>query len=257
MLQELASDRDVTAASFRPAVLFLNGEYWGPYMLTEKVSSQMLHDHYGVESDQVIVIKDSEVEVGEEEDLILFEELMAFSDQDLTKSEVYDKFCSVVNTQSMADYYAICVYIGNVDWKLDKNFMLWRTRDKSYQDGRWQFFLYDIEYSSGLYSESITAPDYNHYKNTLKEFPLFASAVQNEEFYALFLRSLSEVGMKNYSYENVKASIHVHDELWRPMMNDFYKRFGDTSWSYDWEMKNTLKFFKQRYNYIVPLVQVH
>ena len=84
MLQSLVSDRAVGMAQGRPAVLFLNGEYWGPYMLTEKISEVMFQDHYGVDKDQVIVFKDGELEVGEDGDLPLYQDLMAFAGQDLS-----------------------------------------------------------------------------------------------------------------------------------------------------------------------------
>ena len=258
MLQELVSDRAVMIESYRPAVLYLNAEYWGPYMVCEKVSAQMLHDHYGVDTDQVIVIKEGEVEVGENEDLHLYEKLMSFAEQDLSQTEVYERFCSVVNVESFADYCAIRVYIGDADWNPQRNDMMWKTRDASFQDGRWQFILHDVDFSSGTYSFSSTGPGEDHYHNAMDQYPLFAAAIKNDEFYSLFFKSLSEIGEGNYSYDNVEASMHAYDDIWRPMMNDFYKRFGSPSWfydRYDREIKNTLNFFKQRYNYIIPHAQ--
>ncbi len=257
MLQELVSDRAVLIESFRPAVLFLNAEYWGPYMICEKVSAQMIHDHYGVDTDQVVVIKEGEVEVGKDKDLQAYEELMSFAEQDLTQPEAYERFCSVVNVESFADYCAIRIYIGDADWNPQKNDMMWRTRDASFQDGRWQFILHDIGFSSGIYSDSRVSPRKDHYHSAMNQYPLFAAAIRNHEFYSLFLKSLAEIGGENYSYDNVEASIHVYDDMWRPMMKDYYKRFGSPSSYYDSEMKNTLEFFKQRYDYIVPLVQEH
>ena len=256
MLQELASDRSVLIAAFRPAVLFLNGEYWGPYTLTEKVSAQMIHDHYGVEEDQVVVIKEGRVEVGMDNDLLLFEELMSFADKDLTQPEIYEQFCSAVDVNSFADFCAIRVFIGDTDWYNQKNTILWRTRDTSYNDGRWQYVLYDIEFSSGLYSDARTAPTTDHYHKAIDQIPLFAAAIQNDDFYALFLNSLMEIGNENYSYEKVSEIIQAYDEIWRPLMDDYYKRFGSHSSNYDQEMKNTLKFFKQRYSYIIPYLQM-
>ena len=66
---DLVPDRNFTIAASRKAVLFLNGEYWGPYLLSEKLTDQMLHDHYGVEKDQVILVKDGELEEGTDDDI--------------------------------------------------------------------------------------------------------------------------------------------------------------------------------------------
>ena len=260
MLQELVSDRAVTTASFRPAILFLNGEYWGPYMITEKVSAQMIHDHYDVEEDQVVVIKEGKVEVGEDDDLLLYEELLSYADKDLTKPETYEQFCSIMDIKSFADFCAIRVYIGDSDWfdtdrHKQKNIILWRTRDTSFNNGRWQYILHDIEYSSGLYSIANTAPTTDHFQKAIEQTPLFAAAIQNDEFYELFLNSLIEIGSKNYSFERVSETIQTFDEIWRPLMTNYYKCFGKSIVDYDNSIKETTMFFKERYDNIVQFAE--
>ena len=144
LLQSLVADRNYTVFNARPAVLFLNGEYWGPYNLTEKISGQSFHDLYGVKKKQVVVIKGSadsgiEVEEGEDDDIDLYYDLMTFADRDLSDADTYREFCSVMDTSSMADYFATRIYIGDGDWKETNNHVLWRTRDSSYNGGRWQY----------------------------------------------------------------------------------------------------------------------
>ena len=249
LLQKLVSDRPVTVESFRPAVLFLNGEYWGPYMLSEKISSKMLHDHYGIKKDKIIVIKDGKVEVGKEKDLHLYKKLLSFAKQDLTRPEVYSSFCSVMDVRSFAYYYAIQIYIGDADWNEHDNNILWKTRDSSYNGGKWQYIFHDIEYSCGLHSDA--AVDVDHYHKVLEKHPLFAAAIRNDDFYALFFSCLVEVGTHDYSYENVSEAIKSEDDMWRPMMEDYYKRFGDSMKGYDKRLETTLGFFEQRSDFIV------
>ena len=259
MLQSLVSDRAVGMAQGRPAVLFLNGEYWGPYMLTEKISEVMFQDHYGVDKDQVIVFKDGELEVGEDGDLSLYQDLMAFAGQDLSDPGTYDRFCSVMDVRSFADFCAIRVYIGdddcgNTGWGIDKNMVLWRTRDRSFNEGRWQFFLYDLEKSTGLYSTEVSAYYTNHLQISLERIPLFAAAIKNPEFRELFLSALKEIGAENFSVERVRETIQAYDEVWRPAMDDYYRRFLDETWKYDNTIDVTLEFFEKRYDYILSFI---
>ena len=259
MLQSLVSDRAVGMAQGRPAVLFLNGEYWGPYMLTEKISEVMFQDHYGVDKDQVIVFKDGELEVGEDGDLPLYQDLMAFAGQDLSDPGTYDRFCSVMDVRSFADFCAIRVYIGdddcgNTGWGIDKNMVLWRTRDRSFNEGRWQFFLYDLEKSTGLYSTEVSAYYTNHLQISLERIPLFAAAIKNPEFRELFLSALKEIGAENFSVERVRETIQAYDEVWRPAMDDYYRRFLDETWKYDNTIDVTLEFFEKRYDYILSFI---
>lgn len=255
MLQDLVSDREFMTSLSCPAVLFLNGEYWGPYLLTEKISDDMISDHYGVDPDQVIVIKQAEVEEGTDEDLVLYQELMSYADKDMTDPMVWDEFRRMMNIQSFADYCATRIYIGDDDWDLEKNDILWRTRDSSFDDGRWQYILYDVEYSAGLYGSTRTAPDTDHFRLALERYPLFASAIRNKEFYDLFLDSIKEIGSGNYYADRVKETMNAYADIWKPLMPDYYKRFGDTShlWTSDWDA--TIRFFETRYDYIIPCVE--
>ncbi len=149
LLHDLVKDRNFMTLNARPAVLFINGEYWGPYLLQEKISAYQLGNRFGVEADQIVVIKDAAVEVGEESDIEMYEELMSYSERDLADPDTYREFCSKMDINSMADYFAARIYIGDADWKQVKNDVLWRTKDASCNKGRWQYILYDTDYSSG------------------------------------------------------------------------------------------------------------
>ncbi len=260
LLQSLVKGRDYTVLDARPAVLFLNGEYWGPYNLTEKISGQTFHNRYGVDKDQLVVIKGSdyagiEVEEGVDEDIALYQDLMSFADRDLTDPDIYREFCSVMDISSMADYFATRIYIGDGDWTPTNNDVLWRSRDTSWNGGRWQYILYDTEYSSGLYGERSTAVTTDHFRAALEEFPLFAAALRNKEFYDLFLAAIKEIGAECFAPERVEQELRRFQAEWKPLMPDFYRRFGDSSQAERTEAERMLKFFRSRYDIIIPLVE--
>lgn len=255
MLQDLAKGGKYTVLRNRPAVVFLNGEYWGPYALCEITTANMMKDRYGVDEKNLIVIKEAELDVGKKEDLRLYEELKAFKDKDLTDPDIYRQFCDVIDVQSMADYFALQVYIGNADIEPDHNHIIWRTRDKSYNGGRWQYILHDLDYSAGHYDEKSTSANTDHFAMIRKKFPLFAAAIKNENFYDMFLSSLKKIGSQNFSYDKVRDKMDFYDKMWGPLMPDFYKRFGDTANLRKRCMNSTLNFFQRRYDVIIPIVE--
>ncbi len=254
-LQKLVSDRKFTTAESRPAVLFLNGEYWGPYLLSEKVTAEMLRDHHGVEKDQVVLIKDGELEDGADEDILLYEELLSYAEKDLADPAVWQEFCQVMDVQSLADYCAARIYFGDADWRQDHNDVLWRTRDRSFNEGRWQYVLYDVEFSSGLYEIGETAPETDHFRLAQECYPLFASAFQNREFRRIFLASLQEIGSVNCDYDRVQSLLKEYTEVWEPLMQDYYKRFGGTKWFWTSSLGSTERFFQLRYEKLLPLIE--
>ncbi len=255
MLQDLAKGGKYTVLRNRPAVVFLNGEYWGPYALCEITTANMMKDRYGVDEKNLIVIKEAELDVGKKEDLRLYEEMKAFKDKDLTDPDIYRQFCDVVDVQSMADYFALQVYIGNADCEPDHNHIIWRTRDKFYNEGRWQYILHDLDYSAGHYDERSTSANTDHFAMIRKKFPLFAAALKNRNFYDMFLSSLKRIGSQNFNYDKVRDKMDYYDKLWSPLMPDFYKRFGDTANLRKRCMNSTLNFFQRRYDVIIPIVE--
>ena len=254
-IQDLGRGGNYTVFNTRPAVLFLNGEYWGPYTLVEELSGKMLQTRFGVDEKMVVAIKEAKVQVGKQEDIKLYDELRAFADKDLTDPEIYRQFCDVMDVRSMADYFAMRIYIGDGDWFPDHNHVLWRTRDKSYNGGRWQYIVHDTEYSAGHYGQKITAPETDHFRRATKNFPVFGAAIRNKEFYDLFLRAIKKFGSENYKYSRVQEKMDSYDKVWAPLMPDYYKRFGDTSQRRKDCMKSTLNFFWKRYDIIIPIVE--
>ena len=254
-IQDLGKGGRFTVFDSRPAVLFLNGEYWGPYSLNELISDKTMHTLFGVDENNVVVIKEAKVEVGKKEDIKLYEELQAFADKDLTNPETYRKFCDVVDVRSMADYFAMRIYIGDGDWYAIHNHVLWRSRDASYNNGRWQYIVHDTEYSAGHYNQKLTSPDTDHFRRAMEYFPLFRAAIRNKEFYEMFLEAIKKAGSEDYKYSRVQEKMDSYDKTWGPLMPDFYKRFGDSSWNRKDCMESTLNFFKKRYDIIIPIVE--
>ena len=253
-LQELVGDRHFTHIRFRPAVLFLNGEYWGPYLLSEKVSPQMLHDHHGVDTDQVVLVKEGKRKEGSEQYILLYKDLMSYAQKDLSDPDTWKEFCRAMDIRSMADYCAARIYIGDFDWWPEKNDILWRTRDTSFNEGRWQYILYDVDFSSGLYDDERTAPETDHFRLAAERYPLFAAALHNQEFYTLFLTSLREIGKVNCSRIRVLWLLRRYVRRWTPLMPDYYKRFGDRHNLWRIALKNTVRFFMKRYRILLARV---
>ena len=51
------TELDGSTKASRPCVVYLNGEYWGLYVLEEDYSDNYFESHYGVNKDDVVVYK--------------------------------------------------------------------------------------------------------------------------------------------------------------------------------------------------------
>ena len=259
-LQKLLSERRFAVQAVRPAVVFINGEYWGVYTLCEKYGKSYIEQHYpGISPDNVVMIKDGELDEGKNKDVFLYQELMALAQRDLSEAENWERFKAVVDTENMADYFAAQVYIANYDWREDKNYRLWRTRTPGltheYDDGRWRFLLYDTEYSSSFYSQKETAAEWDSFQEAMGNHPLFAATMKNPEFQSLFLTALREIGRVDCAPERVHDLLARYASERAPLMEEQYRRFGDTSYYWESSLRRIEDFFDRRFDYITRYVE--
>ncbi|MBQ6452456.1 MAG: CotH kinase family protein [Solobacterium sp.] len=259
LIQNLLKDRSFGTQESYPVILFLNGEYWGVYTMLEVYDDQYCESHYGVDRDNVVIIEEDELDEGEDEDILLYEEFKSYADKDLTDPEVWKAFSSTVDTENMAEYFAAEIYFGNEDFAPDKNIRLWRVRTPGYtcseDDGRWRFMMYDTEYCAGLYLHDNTSSGYDHYAAALEHFPVFASVMKNAEFRNLFLNKIKEIGSVNFAPERVNEEIAALAAQYRPLMQDHYLRFGGNYTIWDSEYEHVQQYFKERYDLIIPMIE--
>ena len=183
---ESCEDAEFSTFHFKPYALFLNGEYWGMYWLTESYDDKYLEYTYKVDSDDVIMIKSGSVEEGNDDDIQLWNETYSFiSQNDMTDSQNYEKAQELIDLESYVKYHAAQIYIGRYnDWP-GGNTEFWRTRAQGsgYSDGRWRWMLFDV--NSGSMEQYVN--DYGVYyfdgiKYVASRDLAFASLLKNEDF---------------------------------------------------------------------------
>ena len=263
-IQKLFSDRDYTTQGSRPAVVFINGEYWGLYSIQEDYSDNYLQYNYDIDKNDVVMIKRGELEEGLPEDSELYSELVDLYSADLSDDKNYQKLCDVFDVQSSIDYFCTLLLTANEDciFNYDNNWRIWRSRsvtDNPYQDGKWRFMLYDTEFSLGLYKDGMNANDNSI--ETAKACKMFDSLMKNDEYKKQFV--LSYMDMLNFNF-NPDISVPLLDEIadqYRPLRDDSIKRFGPV-WAcqmingyFDSGIKQITKFIKDRYEYAPDMLK--
>lgn len=157
-IQSLVADRSIDTQASRPAVMFINGEFFGVYTLQEDYCDSYIENNYNIDKKNVVIIEcGKEVNEGEEGDLALYNELINFAkSNDLSQKSNYEKISTMMDIQNFIDYQCTQIFIANQDWmNNNNNYRTWRARDISdqpYEDGKWRWMLYDTEYSTSLYS---------------------------------------------------------------------------------------------------------
>lgn len=244
-LQSLVRDRNISTQGYQPCVLYLNGEYWGMYNIMEKYSDNWLEEEFGVDKDNVVLIKDGEVDEGEDTDIALFEEFKKLGELDMTKEENYQKFLDAVDLTSYLDYYAMEVIIGNNDWGFEKNYQFWRSRTKTntkYEDGKWRWLLHDTEFSMGLWgSDPDLIYDLLHSSHPEKKDPVFAAVSKNAQFRQAFASTILELLENNLNYNKNVDKYDALTTFYKPHVMESLLRFGS-----DWNKGSEESCFNGR-----------
>ncbi len=245
-LQSLVADADFMTQQTTPCVVFINGEYWGMYAITEDYTDNLIENNYGVDNKNVILIKRGEVEEGEEDDLALFRDMYLYIAQNDMSSDIhYEAACELIDIDSFVDYFAFQLYIVNQDSIFENNnWRMWRVRNADmateYSDGKWRFAAYDNDYSTGIYSGSESASTNNISSIIAQSSPsqrqdniehyvpieLFRSLLKSDEFRSKLILALCD--MRNIYFESKHAKKILNDMAadYIPLMSDTYKRFG-------------------------------
>lgn len=242
-LQSMVGGLGFDTQQFTPAVVFLDGEFWGMYMLTEDYSNNYIENNYGVDKDNVVMIKTGEVEEGEESDYSLYSELyQAVAKGDMTDPEQYEKAEQMLDLRQFAEYCAFCIYINNEDCIFEgNNWRMWRARNtdssSEYSDGKWRMLLYDTDFSTGIYSGGENYKDdtleravksMDKQNKELEEPPadMFRSLLKNDGFKDMFVRALCDMRSINFEKEAVQRKLSAFSAEYSALIDMTYERFG-------------------------------
>lgn len=258
---ELVRERNIGVPGYRYSAVFINGEYWGLYVAKERFTAQYFEEHYGVDRDQVVLMKQSVLEEGIGGDEELYQEMMRFAcEEDLADPGNYEEVCNLIDVQSFIDYFCTQVYICNMDFAEWHNCYTWRSReigDGEYEDGKWRWLLYDIDYSAG--TDLITSYEADTFRDSMPYSPytagedrLFQALMANEEFRNQFVLTFMDLANTCFETEYVTELIDTYALLLEEPMEVSIERFGREGALEELENLDSMRdFYANRFAYAV------
>ena len=251
-----------------PVILFLNGEYWGIYNLQERFSDNYVKEHHGIKKDNVLIIRNDEIDEGNESDYHYYEELIEFfSDNEFTLNEQYELAKGYIDMDEFASYMATQLYVGNIDWPANNIRMY---KDISDPNSKWHFMMYDTDDSMNILSHMCNANidpflRSSHWKSGPLEDDcllglMLSKLIDNQEFKTLFRNTFIRIGSENFSPSNVKDYLDMKSDLLsKPMVNN-YHRFVNEEYDeqYFLDSINVIQtFFDERFDYAIDYLNTH
>jgi hypothetical protein len=121
---------------YRPAVLYLNGEFWGVYYIKEKINENFIAGNHNVPEDSVILERANGAGCDEYLDLVKYTRT-----HDLSNQEYYQYVIDRIDKENYIDYICAEIYIANGD---NGNIRFYKSNA---MDGKWRWILYDVDQS--------------------------------------------------------------------------------------------------------------
>jgi hypothetical protein len=246
-MQTLANDLNIDNLAYEPAILFLNGEYWGIHNIREKINLNYISSHYSAAKQDIDLLElDGNIIDGTNESYLELKQFI--TNNNLASEANYEFVKQKLDIDSFIDYQLFQIYIANTDWP-GNNSKFWRDRSIN---GKWRWILFDTDFGFGWdYGE-----DYNH--NTLS-FALQSNGpgwpnppwatlflrklIANDSFRNNFINRYSDLSNSYITASKVKELLEKSSDEIRSEIPNHAKKWGQFS-SSQWELNiNKMKRF--------------
>lgn len=240
-ISELAKEMDIDRQAYQPAIVFINGEYYGIQNVREKQNEHYVAENYGYDKDDIDVVKNGwELKNGSDDD---YWEMRDFiEDNDMSSSSNYEKAKKMLDIPSYIDYYVLETYIVNEDWP-SNNYGCWHSNS---QNTPWRYFLFDCDFGLGIWhlDEKVnkdmlkfcTATNSDNYANTPEATALLRSLMKSSEFRRDYMNATADRLNTTLSSMNVT---HVIDSVYGLISAEMPKHIE--RWGFNWQESNLSK----------------
>jgi hypothetical protein len=231
MMQRLLEGTGLDTQGYRPAVLYVNGEYWGIHNLREKLTDQHVRAHHELPEGSVDVIEGyGTAQAG---DSVAYRAMRDFiNNRNLTTGTNYQHVVDTyLDVGNFIDYNLAVLFFQNFDIG---NIKCWRPRVPK---GRFRWLVYDQDYGFNLWPTNVypaaMARDYADYGNmfrfatagtgTSTAWPnaggrtlLLRRMLTNAQFREQFIRRCADLLNTHFEEQGVQSVITTTAAVIRP-----------------------------------------
>ena len=259
-ITSIADSLNIDHQQYRPAVLYINGDYWGIQNIREKINEHFIASNHNLNADDVDLLdiagfNDENIVHGTNTDYLNL--LDYLENENMSDDVVQNAIENWIDIESYFSYQVFQIYIDNQDWP-GNNIKFWRDHRPG---GKWRWVLYDTDFGFSIW-------DPNAYTHNTLDFALDPSGpgwpnppwstfiirrlLENNQFKNLFiniycdlLNSVFEPDYVNSHLESIKSAIESeisnHRSRW---YNNGNWPNSATSWEY--KINNMINFSNNR-----------
>lgn len=250
MMTSLVNKMNIDLQAFRPAILYINGKYWGIQNMREKINEHFLENNYPkIDPNNIELLEANANPIhGDAEH---YNNLISIISQN---NFDYENIKTLMDIENYIDYQLSQIYFDNTDWP-GNNIKFWRPNTP---EGKWRWILYDTDFGFGIWDS------YRYTFNTLnfaleKNGPgwpnppwstfLFRRITTNLEFRNDFINRFADMLNTTFLYKNVSTHIEsIENKITSEMPNQISK-WGRSmnDWQYHVNVMKNFAIFRPNY----------
>ncbi|MCS7035304.1 MAG: CotH kinase family protein [Saprospiraceae bacterium] len=235
LMNRLTDDWGLEKQAFRPALLYLNGQYWGLYHIREKINARFLEDHADVDRDSLDLLEHQRhVRHGTNDHYLRLLEYIRT--HDLAVPAHYEWVRGQMDVENFIDYQIAQIYCFNFD--AGGNIRYWRPHRPG---GRWRWILFDTDWGFGMHDPNawqadaiafFTEPNGPRWPNPPWSTFLLRNLLRNREFQQQFVNRFCDRLNTSLSAENVLREVEWFERTLGPEMPRHLQRWrrSEANW---------------------------
>lgn len=226
----LVRNNNIDIQAYQPAVVYLNGEYWGILNMREKINEDYLEANYPsyVKADEVDILENYGGVV--EGTNAHYHKLLNYlrSSMSVKTDMRYDYVKTQMDIDEFIEYMVLQIYCNNGDWP-HNNTKFWRPQTT---DGRWRWIAYDTDFGFGCfgggYDTDRLSPNTN--SGDIHAGGVLSKLLDNSEFKREFINRFADRLNNEFApsvvnayidslKNNIATEMTYHISKWRAISN--------------------------------------
>ena len=252
---KLALKLYLDAPDSRPAVLYLNGEYWGIYFIQEKTDERFLETHNGHDDEDYNLIINWQGEPDNGSNANFMALISQIQEADLSEDSTYQAIKSKIDIDEFIDYQIYEIFICNQDWPAN-NMKCWQ-----YRNGRWRWIFFDGDaalyhydwdaFDNAVYSGEETWP------SSAEATLLFRKLLGNSDFQKKFVNRFNWICNHSLNYNQTLPYWQEIYDMLSPEIDHQCQRFGHPVDRNHWQqsMDKIELFLQKRVEYALREIE--
>jgi hypothetical protein len=246
---------DVDYMAYQPAIVYLNGQYWGIQNLREKIDADFIESNYGIEKEDLDLLETWENALeGTSDAYLAYKNTLQAMDR--TTPEAFAFIDQHIDVQEFINYLVAEIYYANTDWP-GNNMKFWRQRSTN---GKFRWILWDTDFGFGLYQNQsyathptldfATDPDNNDWPNPSWSTLHIRMVLENPQFRSRFIQTLNTAMNTTFAPDRVISMIDAFAARIAAEVPHHKARWWGSVGDWQWEVQRLRDFAVQRNVYM-------